>query len=214
MHSPFKPLCATISVGFALIAGAQTTSTNATFQGYHAGARVRVNSRKPLILLNCATLKEIRGSNVVVVADGDRFVLNKNQTVLTDPTSLQSRRTSQLASVGTTGGKRLLPVARKPAGNMAALLGEVQQSVLANYSAEPGYTNAVSQYRSTINDYLSGKISLATITARAEKVLAEANKYQPERSKDPRFEHQIAILRDFVRRAKAGEKLEPAQPID
>jgi hypothetical protein len=44
------------------------------------------------------------------------------------------------------------------------------------------------------------------LVRQAKEVLAQCDKYAPERKEDPQYEKQIKILREFVRRSEAGEK--------
>lgn len=186
-----------------LTASAQTNPP-ALFQGYAPGASVQVRSENPVVILNRATLKEIADSNVVVVADGERFVLAKAFTVLSD---LPGSTAPMSAPVQVISGNNAASPVTAP--DKISTQAEVQQLILGKYANDPGYVKATAQYQSLMNDFRSGKVTLADITAKAENGLAQAGKYQPERAKDPQYEEQIATLRDFVKRAKAGETVTP-----
>lgn len=193
------------------LAGGAPTNSPPLFQGYSIGTTVRVRSEKPLILLNRATLKEITSSNIVVAAGDDRYVLSKTNTVLSD--------SAGTAAASISRGRAVVPVSPSslampalPQQDFNSLMAGVQQSVLGKYANHPGHGKAVEMSKSMMDSFQSGKMSLEAIAAEAEKQLAEVDKYKPEREKDPQFEQQIALLRDFVRRVRAGEKLEQPRP--
>ena len=187
------------------------TNPPALFQGYGLGATVRVRAEKPLILLNHATLKEITASNLVVVAGDDRYVLSRTNTVLTDPAGAPAAGAASARPVAPAASASLAAPAL-PQLDINSLMAGIQQSVLGQYARDPGHGKAVEKYQSTVAAFLSGKQSLADIAGEAEKLLAEVDKYQPERAKDPQYENQIATLRAFILRVRAGEKLEPPRP--
>jgi hypothetical protein len=196
-----------ILFAFTGMAASAQTNTPALFQGYPPGAIVQVRSDNPVVILSRATLKEIAKSNVVVVANGERFVLDKSSTVLSD---LPGSSAPMSAPVPVATGNNAAPSA--PATFKSPTQADVQQMVQGKYANDPGYATAMAQYQSMMNDFNSGKISLADMTAQAQKVLAKADEYKPERAKDPQYEEQIAALRDFVKRAQAGETLTRQAP--
>ena len=186
-----------------------TAQTNpfASFQGYTLGAIVQVRSEKPVVILNRAALKEITGSKVVVVANGERFVLDKSFTVLSDlPGSVAPAR----APVSAVPGNNV--PSSDPSVGKISTPADVPQLIFGKYANDPGYAKVTAQYQSMMNDFNSGKMSLADLATKAEKVLAEADKYKAERAKDPQYEEQIATLHDFVKRAQAGETVTPQAP--
>ncbi len=207
LHSKFL-ITMGLVFAWALTVQAQTNQPP-TFQGFPVGAVVQVHVDRPLILLNRAILREINVSNLVVESKGERLVINKAGAELTAvaPTALE---VSAQRAVGPPSQPEIKPAAGSDLDNLQA---EVQQLVLGKYSSDPGYGKATARYQSMMADYKNGKLSLADITAQAEQVLKEVDRYQPERQKDPQFESQIATLRDFVKRAKAGEKVETA-PVE
>lgn len=210
--NPFKPFG-----GFSvllLLAGAwpalaQTNTLPKTFQGFPVGASVRVHADKPLLLLYHATLKEITSSNIVVVAGMDRFVIARNAVTLGD--SAKPATPAAAAAVRVVVAPAAQNPGTAPGQHPAATgpLAEVQRQLLGQ-AAAPGQTNVADQYQATMQAYQEGKLSLGDITASAEKVLTEMEQYQTERQNDPQYESQIAILRDFVQRAKAGETVDAA----
>jgi len=179
----------------------------ATFQGYALGAIVQVRSEKPVVMLNRAALKEITASNVVVVANGERLVLDKSFTVLSD---LPGSAAPSPAPVLAVPGKNVSP--SEPTAGKFSTSADVPQLIFGKYANDSGYAKVTAQYQSMMNDFNSGKMSLADLATKAEKVLAEADKYKAERAKDPQYEEQIAMLHDFLKRAQAGETVTPLAP--
>ena len=200
----FKPInVITLLITGFLNASAQTNPA-ASFQGYAVGAVVTVHCQSPLLILNHAMLKEIDVTNIVVESKGDRFLLGRSQTVLSDPPPV---------AVPVPTGPVKISASLIPGQDNSSTQAGVQHAVLGTFANNPGYAKATTQYQSMMSDLRSWKESLEDITTKAEKILAEVDKYQPERAKDPQFEAQIATLRDFVKRAKAGEQINLA-PAD
>ena len=197
-------LCLLICFASCLNTSAQSNAP-ASFQGYTVGAVVRVRCEKPLVLLSRATLKEINATNIVLLGKDERFVLAKSVTDLSDP-------------IGPTPPARPITTAKLTAAESAAkraapnpdyrsTLASVREATLGAFANEPGHAKASEYYDTTMAEVLNGKISQADLVAQAEKVLADVDKYLPERAKDPRFEDQIRLLQDFVKRSKAGEQI-------
>jgi hypothetical protein len=78
--------------------------------------------------------------------------------------------------------------------------------ILNQFQKDPNFSKAVAQYQSHMNQIQSGQIDVKQLRAMAAQTLAEADQYQPERAKDPKYEAYINQLRDFVKRADAGEQ--------
>jgi len=210
MKTGFKTMITIASLLVVSLTATAQTNRPVSFQGYAIGAAVHVRADKPLILLNRATVKEINESNIVVDANGNRFVLDKRHTELSDPVVTSAAMPQSAAvqpSIAPAPGNIGKPSAAGQ--DIDSMQAEAQQAVLGKYVSDTNYSQAVAQYQSMMGSFRSGKMSLADLAAKAEKVLAEADKYQPERKSDPEYESQIATLRDFVRRVKAGEQVKP-----
>ena len=68
------------------------------------------------------------------------------------------------------------------------------------------YDKANTDYNQTMTGVMAGSIHQEELVRQAKEVLAQCDKYAPERKEDPQYEKQIRILREFVRRSEAGEK--------
>jgi hypothetical protein len=200
MKIPNCLLLAALNLAIANCCLAQT-STNAApaeFQGFRPGDIVHVQVRAPLIVLGQALFQSQSPSNIVVLSQGERYVLVKSAVVLSPPVNFA--RLAQ-ASPGTAPAGE--PSLATPDAQL--LMMGVQQKILGGSSGEKGFDVAEKYYQETMKSYLGGQTSLADIVAQAERVLKEVDQYQPERAKDPQYEGQISYLRAFVERAKAGE---------
>ena len=84
----------------------------------------------------------------------------------------------------------------------------IVQQILGKYASDAHYNDSLSYYTSMMSGLQSGSVQLDDLVREAEQVLGTLDQYEPERAKDSEFEGNISTLRDFVNRAKAGEKIE------
>jgi hypothetical protein len=216
-------------------AGAQT---NVTFQNCQAGDLVKVTCDHPLVLLGKATLLEI-GSNTVTVCDAsDRFTLSQTNVILvplnspppTAPESSQASSPTPQVSTGSANASAANP------SDIAKTLESIRASVIDPHKMEaykepklvngkwemvidPNSTNgkarydkANAYYNNTMQGVMNGSVSQDDLVRQAKEILAQCDKYAPERKDDPQYEEQIKTLRDFVRRSEAGEKIDFGKP--
>lgn len=189
------------------------------FQGFKVGSFVRARATKPMVDVK-GLLFSITASNVTVVTRSERFTLPTNTLVLlpaSPPAQAVAPALGLAPAKPATGG---VAAASPPAATALPITGDIQaqvaaigQGVLGKYSQDPGYQAATDRYQKTMQGVLSGQTQLPDLVRQAKEVLAQVDKFGPERQKDPQFEPYIELLKDFVRRAEAGESIQtPATP--
>lgn len=234
---PMKLMMLLFACASLQMAGAQTT---ATFQNCQPGDLVKVKCDNPLVLLGKATLLEISSNTVTVCTANDRFTLDKTNVILV-PLESHAARTpdvSQMSSaapeVSTTPAKA--PTATNPS-DIAQTMESIRASVIDPHKMEAykepklvngkwemvvdpnspngkaKYDKANAYYNNTMTGVMDGSVSQADLLQQAKKVLADCDKYAPERKDDPQYEKEIENLRDFVRRSEAGEKIDFGKPV-
>jgi hypothetical protein len=210
-----RPGCwlAAVMLGWLGSAAGQAQTNDATeFQSFRPGAIVRVQSRQPLIVLGNALFQSQTPSNIVVLSKGERYVLPKSSVLLMPPRTVPAA--SSDGSADEAGSAVLAEAAGSHPDGMELLMLSVQQQVLGSYTNDTGYAEAAKYYQDTMKRYLGGQISLDDIVHQAEKTLQTVDQYGPERAKDPQYESQIRVLKDFVRRARNGETVESPGKVD
>lgn len=199
--------------GIADPCGAQT-NVPPGFQGFRPGDLVRVKAKKPLVEFARARFQSETSSNIVVISKGDRYCLNKTEVTLShpegntvfgndstnSPVQLAARVAALQAAQSFSSAENSLA---SPAGDMEA----IEAKILGNYKGDQGYDAASKYYRETMKGVQSGEVSLDDLVVKAEETLKKLDEYQPERAKDPQFEEQIRQLREFVQRARSGERI-------
>jgi hypothetical protein len=162
----------------------------------------------PQVILKHALLMRMTSSNITVATSFGTIDLPLSNTVVRPvETPPQEQARYQLA----TSNRLPLPNPLSPNSADAPLAGAgdpVVKQILGKYSADPHYNDALAYYQSMMSGIQSGSVQLSDLVDHAEQVLGSLDQFQPERAKDPEFEGDISTLRDFVNRAKAGEKIE------
>jgi|GEM_PF-5364886 len=168
------------------------------------GDLVRISSQNPLVVLGKAQVTDITLSNITVAARFESYTFNKTNVVIipllpddggaapTPPRATPSAAAALMPGTASFSGS-------SPGG------GDPGLAILDKFSSDPGYTNAVKSYQGDMSKVMGGQMEVNQLRIKAEAILKQADEYQPERQKDPQYEAYIASLRDFVRRAKAGE---------
>ena len=160
------------------------------FPGISVGQKVTVNSTQPLMVIGNATVTAITATNITVQTRLETLSFDTTATV--------------------RPAKKVVVVNQPTYTAPQAQLDAAQNQVLGNYRNQgTNYENAVKYYQTTMAGVQNGSVNLDDLVAQAESTLKNIDQYQPERAKDPQYEAQIAQLRDFVARAKAGEKITP-----
>jgi hypothetical protein len=219
------------------IAGAQT---NVVFQNCRPGDLVKVKCDHPLVLLGKAMLLEIGSNTVTVCTASDRFTLDKTNVILVPleshatPAPEVSQASSAAPPVSTAPGNAS---AVPPAAGLLQTMESIRASVIDPHKMEAykepklvngkwemvvdpnspngkaKYDKANAYYNDTMKGVMNGSISQDELVRQAKEVLSQCDKYAPERKDDPQYEKQIEILRDFVRRSEAGEKIDFGKPV-
>jgi len=231
-----------LTISLFLCAGVQTApaQTNVTFQNCQAGDLVRVKCDHPLLVLGKATLLEIGSNTVTVATASDRFTLNQTNVTLVAlgshaaPQAEISPANSALSQI--TDSAATAPGAA-PMLDLSQTLESLRTSLIDSHRMEaykepklvngkwelvidPNSTNgkakydkANAYYHQTMSGVQNGSVSQADLVNQAKEILALCDKYSAERKNDPQYEKQIEILRDFVRRSEAGEKIDFGKPV-
>ena len=225
-------ICASLQMAVA--------QNNVTFQNCQPGDLVKVNCDNPLVVLGKATLLEIGSNTVTVCTANDRFTLEKTNVTLVPLENHASRppevsQTSSAAPQDSTAPVKT-PAATNPS-DIAQTMESIRASVIDPHKMEAykepklvngkwelvvdpnspngkaKYDKANAYYNNTMTGVMNGSVSQADLVQQAKKVLADCDKYAPERKDDPQYEKQIEALRDFVRRSEAGEKIDFGKPV-
>jgi hypothetical protein len=219
------------------LAGAQT---NVVFQNCRPGDLVKVKCDQPLVVLGKATLLEIGSNTVTVCTASDRFTLDKTNVILVP---LESHATSASeASQVSSAAPPISPAPANtstvpPSSDILQTMESIRASVIDPHKMEAykepklvngkwemvvdpnspngkaKYDKANAYYNDTMKGVMNGSISQDELVRQAKEVLSQCDKYAPERKDDPQYEKQIEILRDFVRRSEAGEKIDFGKPV-
>lgn len=225
-----------------LCAGGQNllAQTNLTFQNCQPGDLVKVKCDRPLLVLGNAKLLEISSNTVTVATANDRFTLAQTNVILTlleshipAPADVsEASSTSPLMTAPTTAASSA-PSVTDVAQTMEAIRAAVIDPHKMEAYKEPKLVNgkwelvvdpnspggkakndqANVYYNTTMKGVLDGSVTQADLVQQAKKVLTDCDKYAAERKDDPQYEKQIEMLRDFVRRSEAGEKIDFGQPV-
>jgi hypothetical protein len=176
-----------------------------------AGDWVDVKS-DPQIILKHALLTEMTSSNITVATRFEIMDLPLSNTVVRPAEAPLREPTLRSPPLILSNH---LAIAKPPSLNTEEMSLSVSdpivQQILGKYASDPHYNDSLSYYTSMINGIQSGSVQLDDLVREAEQVLGTLDQYEPERVKDPEFEGNISTLRDFVNRAKAGEKVEIVQ---
>ena len=217
----------------ASLLGAWAQTPN-SFQNCQAGDQVRVKCTQPLLVLGKATLLEIGSNTVTVCTASDRFTLDQTNVTLL-PLALRAAPTAPEPAPGSSGAGNspgqtpAVPAANSQTGtamalapakaespmNIAQAMESIRASVLDPHKAgatQAQSDNANAYYNKTMTGVLNGNVTQSDLVREAKKMLTECDKYDPERKKDPQYEKEIEILREFVRRSEAGETFQFSQP--
>lgn len=164
---------------------------------------------EPQILLKHALLTRMTSSNITVATSFETIDLPLSNTVIRlaeAPPQEQVRRSTPLV----LSNHLALANSVSPNADAAALTAgdPIVQQILGKYASDAHYNDSLSYYTSMMSGLQSGSVQLDDLVREAEQVLGTLDQYEPERAKDPEFEGNISTLRDFVNRAKAGEKIE------
>jgi hypothetical protein len=190
------------------LAGAHLRADTNLFQGFHPGDRVHVKSDRPLTMLNKALFEGQTTNSISIVSKGERYFFDKTNVVLTatedslSPAQTRRKAWSVFAAASAPGAAA--PTSLKPE-DLESQIMAVQQAVLGGHSDDPHYAEAKDYYQKTLDGFLSGRVTMPELVGKAEDTLKKLDEFLPERQKDPRFEDQIRLLRDFVLRARSGE---------
>jgi hypothetical protein len=231
---PMKSLLLLFICASLQMTGAQT------FQNCQPGDLVKVNCDNPLVVLGKATLLEISSNTVTVCTANDRFTLEKTNLTLVPleshaPRPPEVSQSSSAAPQGSTSPAKA-PTVGAPS-DVAQTMESIRASVIDPHKMEAykepklvngkwelvvdpnspngkaKYDKANAYYNNTMTGVMNGSVSQADLVAQAKKVLADCDKYAPERKDDPQYEQKIETLRDFVRRSEAGEKIDFGKPV-
>ena len=176
-----------------------------------------VSVAAPFTLIGNATIQTITSSNLTVVSHTKNFGDESVTFVLTNIQSIRAVRQpasdpirfdagSQPKGYPAASGAATSPPPPSAVPNAKGDR-DAGMAVLSKYSNEPGYTQALTQFQQTADGVLAGTNSLQDLRDQAANVLKAVDKYVPERQRDAEFDTQIDQLRDFVKRADAGEKI-------
>jgi hypothetical protein len=204
---------AVVASGIAARCAAQTNAPPG-FQGFSPGDIIRVKADKPPIELGRARFQSETVSNIVVTSRGDRYCLDKTTVTLSLPEEgfvhqkISASNTTQPATKALVFQPAPGPSGMEnPEANLLTEMQAVEDRVLGNHKGDKGYDTATKYYQDTMMGVLGGQVGLDDLVAQAEEKLKTVDQYQSERAKDPQFEEQIRQLREFVQRARSGERI-------
>jgi hypothetical protein len=206
-------LAAVMAFGIAARCAGQSNSQHG-FQGFSPGDIVRVKAAKPPIELGRAHFQSETASNIVVTSRGDSYCLDKATVILSLPVEGSDRQQVSTTTAAQPATQALLvqpaetPLGMEnPEATPLTQMQAVEYQIIGKHKGDNGYEAAAKYYQETMGGVLSGQVSLENLVAQAEEKLKTVDQYQPERAKDPRFEEQIRQLREFVQRARSGERI-------
>jgi hypothetical protein len=228
-----------IFISLVLCAGCQNllAQTNLVFQDCQPGDLVKVKCERPLLVLGKAKLLEIGSNTVTVATANDQFTLDQTNVILTrleNPAPAPAEISAPSAAMpAPTAPAASAPSMTDLAQTMEAIRASVIDPHKMEAYKEPKLVNgkwelvvdpnspsgkakndqANAYYNTTMKGVLDGSVTQADLMQQAKKVLADCDKYAAERKDDPQYEKQIEMLRDFVRRSEAGEKIDFGQPV-
>jgi hypothetical protein len=180
------------------------------------GDIVKVSSRNPLVVLGKAQVAELDSNTITVTSDFDSYTFSRTNVVIVplvtsgEPpsatpggaTSIAPQLPATPAASSSLQSDKTGPNVTNPDGSDPGM------ALLGNFSSKLGYTNAISIYQDDMAKVKIGQMDVNQLCAEAEQAIKQADQHGPERAADPEYEQYIDMLRDFVRRVKAGEKFD------
>jgi hypothetical protein len=154
------------------------------------GDMVSVNCQNPLIVLGKAQVTAVTSNTITVADKFDTFTFALTNVQIAPVT----------ARVSAPPAQQTATVARSTSS------GDPGMDILNKFQSDPNFSKAVNQYHGSMAKVMDGSIDVKQLRDMAAAALAQADQYGPERAKDPQYEEYIATLKDFVKRADAGEQ--------
>lgn len=163
----------------------------------HVGDTVKVSCMNPLIVLGKAKVTAVSSNTITVSSHLDTYTFELTNIVV-EASVTSSMVASTAPSFPTVASQS------NPASQVSQL--DPGMEILSKFQGDPNYSKAVGQYQGNMAKIMNGQMDVHQLRDLAANALAQADAYGPERAKDPQYEPYIAQLKDFVKRADAGEQ--------